>query len=584
MPGNEDLVTTSERHSPPSANVLEAPKAAEKTTLLHAFFHWANTKPATVFLTQPLANGQTIDITWAQASDAVRRMAAHLASLELPERSSIGLLGKNTAHWILADLAIWTAGHVTVPLYPTLSVENFAYILEQAEVQLLFVGRLDASAWNSMQPGIPTGLPLVGLPFSAASEAPTWDSIAARVEPLEHVPEPALDSLATIIYTSGTGGEPKGVMHTFRTMIAPSLTAALLWPLDEHERFLSYLPLAHVAERGLIEALALYHGGRIFFVDSLDTFATDLKRARPTLFFSVPRLWTKFYTAVNEKLPPHRQRLLFKIPFVSQAVKKRILEELGLDHTRVAITGSAPLPEAIVRWYRELGLELVEGYGLSENFGASHIGTKGTVRPGYVGHPIPGVECRLDEDGEILMKGPSLMPGYYKMPELSAQSVTADGFLRTGDRGELDPEGRLKITGRIKEPFKTSKGKYVAPAPIEQRFSSFTKLEAVCVTGEAEPQPFALLMLTAEAMKQADSDKSARAALSREIETVLSRVNESLEDHERLDYAVVVKDAWTIESGFLTPTMKIKRNAIERRYLENAEAWRSSGKRVIWET
>lgn len=346
---------------------------------------------------------------------------------------------------------------------------------------------------------------------------------------------------------------------------------------------LSYLPLAHVAERAAVESTSLYFGFRVFFSGGLPTFMEDIKRARPTIFFSVPRLWTKFYMAVNDKMPLSRQKLLFSLPLVSGLVKKKILRGLGLDQARVALTGSAPLPPHIIAWYRGLGLELLDVYGMSENFGVSHVSRPGLVRPGYVGTCNMGVEARIAENGELLVKSPGQMMGYYKMPEQTARDTLPDGFFRTGDRGEIDEQGRLRITGRVKELFKTSRGKYVAPVPLEAKLLNHPRLEAVCVTGPNQPQPFALLMLSADAQQAVTRNAGLREQLTAEFEALLKQVNGTLEDHEKLDYVVLVQQPWTIDSGFLTPTMKIRRDAIETCYLPNAEAWQAKRQKVIWE-
>ncbi|MGH8431930.1 MAG: AMP-binding protein, partial [Solimonas sp.] len=325
-----------------------------------------------------------------------------------------------------------------------------------------------------------------------------------------------------------------------------------------------------------------YFGFHVYFAGDLSTFQADLKRARPTVFISVPRLWTKFYLAINEKISPRKQRILFHLPIVSRLLKRKILQEMGLDHVHTAATGSAPLPPHVIQWYRDLGLELLEAYAMSEDFGVSHANRPGQVRVGYVGVPAPGVEARVDDDGEVLVKSPGKMLGYYKLPELTRDSFTPDGYFRTGDRGEYDPQGRLKITGRVKELFKTSKGKYVAPVPIENKLGVHPKLEVSCVTGPGQPQPFALLMLSLEAQKERAGGGN-RDTLNREFEALLGQVNATLEDHEQLDYLVVVKDQWTMENGYLTPTMKIKRNIIEERYLPRADGWLAERRKLIWE-
>lgn len=561
----------------------------EQMTLLHWFDHWMRTRPDTVYLTQPLADGTVIDYTWRQVGDEARRMAAYLKTLDFPARSTIAILGKNSAHWIIADLAIWMSGNISVPLYSTASAETITYVLEHAEAQLLFVGRLDgdALAWQTASKGVPAQLPTISLPLSARQQGLHWDDIVATTAPLPTVDLPAADDLATVIYTSGSTGQPKGVMHSFATMCrAAQINASVLYNNGQgpgpEERLLSYLPLAHGAERQGVESASLRYGMHVFFNDCLQTFSTDLRRARPTFFISVPRLWVKFYQGVSAQIPASVQQAAFADPLAADAMKMKILAALGLDQTHTAVTGSAALPVPIINWYRQLGLELLDGYGMSENFACSHFSRVGRVRAGYVGECLPGVECRIAENGEILVKSPGQMLGYYKQPQLTAESYLPDGFFMTGDRGEVDESGRLRITGRVKELFKTAKGKYVAPAPIEARLSGHPRIAEVCVTGVGLPQPFALVTLSEET-RQALANGVQRSDLVSELECLLEQVNQKLEDHERLDCLVVVKEPWTIESGLLTPTMKIRRAAIEERYADIVEAWCSSGHKVHFE-
>jgi long-subunit acyl-CoA synthetase (AMP-forming) len=555
----------------------------KKATLLHRFLYWEDTKPDTVYFTEPRPDGTVVEFTWKEVGDQARRMAAYLQSLQLPPQSNISILGKNSAHWIIADLAIWMAGHVSVPMYPTLNAITAQYIFEHCNCRLLFVGKLDGKTdgWTEIKDVVPTTLPIIGLPMSPAIQgAPRWEAIVSKVQPLQIVPLPVADDIATIIYTSGSTGKPKGVVHSFGNMMTFA-SSSVIYGANSGDRFLSYLPLAHVAERALVESTSLFQGASVYFSDSLETFAQDLRRARPTLFLSVPRLWTKFYLGVCAKLPPKKQQLLFALPIASSVTKKKILTQLGLDAVRVAFTGSAPLPAEITNWYREIGLELLDVYGMSENFGYSHMSLPDNVRIGYSGRPLPNAECYIDDNGEILVKSPAQMLGYYKQPELTADSMTPDGYFRTGDRGEVDQLGRLKITGRVKELFKTSKGKYVAPAPIENKLTH-PKIEAVCVTGPAHPQPFVLMMLSPEAKKEL-RDPQSRAILVGELQALLESVNSTLEDHEKLHYIVTVKDIWTIDNGFLTPTLKIKRNVIEDYYLPKAPRWFQLGQTVILE-
>lgn len=558
-------------------------------TLLHRFLHWEAHTPNEIYLTQPYLEANlkesVVDYSWAEVGRQARSMAAYLRTLDLPSGSSIALLGKNSAHWIMADLAIWMAGHVSVPIYPTLNAETTSYIVRHADVKLVFVGKIDGKSdgWTAAQQGIPPGLPIVSLPLSPCKNVAEWDVLIGQREPLQDLPDPEPGQVATIIFTSGSTGNPKGAMHTFGSMVAAAVSLGRLYEMSQHERMLSYLPLAHVAERAAVEANSLYFGFRVFFTADLSTFQADVKRARPTMFFSVPRLWTRFYLGVLEKIPQRRQRLLFSLPIVSGVVKKIILSGLGLDQTRTAVTGSAPLPPHIHEWFRNIGLELLDAYGMTENFAVSHASCKGAVRTGYVGTPVPDVLCRIADDGEILVKSPGQMLGYWKQSGLNTEYITADGYFHTGDRGEIDAQGRLRITGRSKEQFKTSKGEYVAPAPIEQMLAEHPYIEAVCVLGSGQPQPFGLLTLSQDAQHSIASGVTTGEAASVELAALLDTTNSKLAPHERLSYVTVVNNQWTVESGFLTPTLKIKRHVIEERYLQSADAWLARHQKVIWE-
>lgn len=563
---------------------MKASINAQQESLVHRFSFWARQHPDRVYLTQPLPDGSVLRLTWGEAWRQACCFAAWLQAQALPPGSAIGLLGRNSAHWILADVGIWLAGHVTVPLYPTLNADTASYIIEHSDIRLMLLGKLDgiSDSWTQVQDSLPAELPLLGLPMSPRADITQWNTIIETQAPLENPRLPDKDQLATIVYTSGSTGRPKGVMHSFGSMVAVCESLGELYRLDSSDRLLSYLPLAHVAERAAIEAVSLYFGIQVFFAQGLETFQIDLKRARPTLFLSVPRLWIKFYLGIQGKLSPQWQRLLFAIPLLSGVVKRRILKELGMDAVRVAITGSAPLPADIIQWYRTLGLELLDCYGMSENFGTSHASQPGAVRIGCVGSTVPGVICRLSPEGEILVRSPGQMMGYYKDPQKTTEDMTEDGFFHTGDRGEIDAQGRLRITGRVKDLFKTSKGKYVAPVPIEQLLGNHPQLDTVCVTGPENPQPFALLILADTVRDQLKKGALTRDAITASLAQLYESVNQQLEKHEQLDYLVVVDDVWTTENGFLTPTLKIKRNQVEEHYLPRADAWRRQRQQIIW--
>lgn len=546
---------------------------------LQRAYHWEKARANEVFLTQPMGPGVVKDWTWAQTMDETRRMAAYLKAQGWESGSRVALMSKNTAWWIMADMAIWMAGYVSVPIYPNLVAETVRLIMEHSECKLCIVGKLDD--WKSMEPGIPKGMPCISTPLCDAQGFTQWDAVVKSTAPMKDSPVFGAKSMATIIYTSGTTGMPKGAVHGFDSFAHSAKAIVEILNATSEERAISYLPLAHVAERCLVEAQSIYLGSRIYFAESLDTFLADLQRARPTFFFSVPRLWVKFQQGVFAKMPAKKLARLMSIPILGGIVKKKILKQLGLDSVRFAGTGAAPLPPEVMAWYHKLGLELLEGYGMTEQFALATTSLPGKSRVGYVGNPSPCCEVKLSDSGEVLTRGPAHMQGYYKEPEKTAETMTTDGWLKTGDLGEFDAQGRLKIIGRAKEQFKTSKGKYVSPAPIETKLGAFTRIEACLVSGVAFPQPFALAMLPAgqwEALKEPEVRQTFESELAAHMQTV----NETLDPHERLDFVVVVPEQWTVESGFVTPTLKIKRNVVEKHYGDYFETWAKSKKKVVW--
>ena len=557
---------------------------SERRLILDYVYEHESARRDQVFLTQPLGGGQVVDYTWGQALDASRRMAAHLRSLALPPGSRIAMLARNSAHFFMVDLAVWMAGHVTVAIFPTETADNVRFVLDHSAASLLFVGKLDG--WEHQRDAVPAGLPCIALPLAPATGFETWDAIVARTPPLPGRPQRDADELALLLYTSGSTGQPKGVMQSFG-----SITAATECIVkrqvdrdgpDMPQRLLSYLPLAHCYERAWVECFAFVRGTpQVFFTESLATFMDDMRRAKPTLFISVPRLWTKFQQAALSQLPAAQLDAMLENPALAAAVGKKVLSGLGLEHVVAAGSGSAPLPAALLVWYRKLGLNLLEGYAMTEDFAYSHGTRPGEDRPGYVGQPNDSVQVRVAEDGEILIKSPGTMMGYYRQPDLNAEVFTADGFVHTGDLGEYDAEGRLKLTGRKKELFKTAKGKYVAPAPIENRLNAHPMVELSIVSGVGQPAAYAVVVLD-EFLRPRTVDPAVRASVEAELARLLDDVNASLASHERLRLLVVAREPWSIENGLLTPTMKIRRSRIEAAMAPYVEDWFAVQTSVLW--
>jgi long-subunit acyl-CoA synthetase (AMP-forming) len=556
---------------------------APRLILDYAFEH-AEKQADRIFLSQPVGGGQVIDYTWGQVLDQSRRMAAHLQSRGFEPGARIAMLSKNCAHFIMAELAIWMAGYTTVAIFPTELADTVNYVLDHSGASLLLVGKLDS--WAQQSRGVPVGFPCIALPLAPPTDFDTWDAIVARTPPLAGRPARKPSDLAMLLYTSGSTGTPKGVMIDFGafTRAAEGICADTRARVGQatESRMLSYLPLAHSYERSWVEGSSLVDGrSQLFFTESLETFPRDLQRARPTLFISVPRLWLKFQQGVFAKMPPAKLDRLLSIPIIGGIVARKVRKGLGLDQVIVAGSGSAPIPAELIAWYRRIGLALYEGYGMTEDNSYSHTSSAAFNAPGYVGVALPGVQVRISPEGEILIKSPGRLVGYYKQPELSAECFTEDGYFRTGDLGELRADGLLKITGRAKELFKTAKGKYVAPAPIENLINAHPMVEMSLVSGVGQTAAYAIVLL-AEELRPRVGDPAVRAQVQAEMEQLLKDVNKGAPDYAQLRMIVIAREPWSIENGYLTPTMKIKRNRIETAVAPQIERWYGDGQKVQW--
>ncbi|MDG2058558.1 MAG: AMP-binding protein [Flavobacteriales bacterium] len=537
---------------------------------LEMMYKWEEEKGNEVFLSQPI-NSIWHDWTWEEVMLEVRKMAAYIKSLNLEKKSKIAILSKNCAHWIMSDLAIMMSGHISVPLYPNLSAKILNKILIHSETKMMFVGKLDD--FEKMKSGIPSDVNCVTYPFYS-QDYPKWNDLIRDVSPLQENVIRDDNELATIIYTSGTTGDPKGVMHKFYNFSFATTNAVNALPLKD-ESFFSYLPLSHIAERLLIEMGSIYCGGKVSFAESLDTFAQNLSYSQPSVFLGVPRIWTKFQQGILAKLPQKKLNILLSIPIISSLIKKKIQKGLGLSKARNVFTGAAPTPAALIRWFESLGIIIQEAYAMTENTCYSHVSFREKIKIGSVGQALPLCDVKLSDQNEIMIKHDALMDGYYKDEEQTNDTIK-NGWLYTGDEGEIDSEGFLKITGRVKDIFKTSKGKYVAPSPIELKLSANKNIEQVCIVGTEIPQPIALVILSDRGREKTKED------LISSLEKTLEVVNPKLEKHEKIHNIIIVKEEWTIENNLLTPTMKIKRNAIEKIYRINYQEWYDSSKRIVF--
>ncbi|MUJ27169.1 AMP-binding protein [Aliivibrio fischeri] len=541
-----------------------------------AMLEWAEKKPHDLFLRQ-IKNREFTDYSFADVVDKALRLVSALQEMGIKPKDKVALISKNCAEWFITDLALMLGDFVSVPIFPTAGLDTIEHCLTHSESKVLIVGKLDNN--EATQQAI-TNLPnILTIAFdydSAAKCQYQFEVLLATHSPSNFKAEHNDNTLMSIVYTSGTSGLPKGAMLTFGGFSHASKHLINHIGMQQDDRLFSYLPLAHITERVYILGSAFFGGIQTAFPESLDTFIDDVKMHRPTLFISVPRLWTVFQQRIQDKLPQKKLAILLKIPFVSGLIKRKLADGLGLDKARVLGCGSAPVSASLLKWYESIGLNITEAWGMTETFAYSTLNHPyRSDKVGSVGAAGPGVELKIADDEEILVRGDSLFAGYYKNDEATAETFNKDGWLHTGDIGSIDSEGFLTIQGRKKDTFKTAKGKFVAPVPIEKRIFDLSNLEMMCLIGSGLPGP--ILLAVPHAYPNFDQARYERTALKN-----LETINDGLESHEKLKGILMIKEPWSIENGILTPTLKIKRHVLEKSYHEFASNW-PQDKKIIWE-
>ncbi|MEM6766815.1 MAG: AMP-binding protein [Bacteroidota bacterium] len=547
------------------------------------FYRWEKERANEPFLRQPFGDNWEV-WTWGEVGHMARKLATGLKSLGLPPGSHIGLVSKNCREWFVADVAMMMAGYVSVPFFPTLTGKQIAEVLEIGDVKALFVGKLEV--WDDMKTGVPEDMPVIRFPHykgnSEVKRGLEWNEFIDKHEPLQEVAKPSLDDTWTIIFTSGTTGTPKGVMLSYRNLMGTKIPIESSNPLKfdkgGNNRFFSYLPLNHIAERIVVEQASLMYGGTVSFSESLATFAKNLSETKPTFFLGVPRIYTKFQQGILAKMPQEKLNSMLKIPILNNIVKKKIRAGLGLNDARVWVSGAAPLPEALKVWFSKIGVYISNGYGMTENCAVCSLLDPHVSKPGAVGRPQPGVEVKIDPDsGEIMMRAPFVMEGYYKDPAKTAEVKDEEGWLRTGDQGRLDEDGDLHITGRVKDTFKTTKGEFIVPGPIEWEFGVNQDIEQICIVGLGCPQPMALVNLSEGASTKAKEE------IVNSLESTRSTVNSSIPNYQRVSKIIVIDEAWSVENGMLTPTLKVKRNVMNDRFRDAMQDWQNASDSILFD-
>lgn len=581
-----------------------------KMTLPEKFFEQATKRPeSTAFYYCRVRDHRWVTMTWNRYREEVTTLAGWLMSRGIGKGSKIGILSANRPEWIIADLAILSIGAISLPIYATASANDIRYIIEHAEVDYLFVDNLDRIA--PMKSHKFKGI--IGFEKSSKKQMDTFFSqitsyqgIVSDTNIAIKKPQPvSFDDVATIIYTSGTTGKPKGVIHTHGTLAEAMMTSfpILENPEGRVDRFFSFLPLSHVAERMLVEVGSISTGSEIAFARTVETLGEDLQRCRPTILLCVPRLWEKIYEKVHAGLltanPLKKGFFILAETFGSQRfhgetlsakngfgatisdllVGSSLREALGLDRARILITGAAPTRPEVVRFFGAFGMLLREVYGLTENLCLGVLNDSGEIVIGSCGKAFAGNEMKIAEDGEILFRAPWNFKGYYNDPEATREALSADGWLATGDLGKLDADGRLRIVGRKKELLKTSTGKYVAPFPIEEKLKESPWIKDAMLVGDERKYCVALVVLD----DKAEGKPNSRAQFKDELKKVMKTVNEPLASFETVKRIGVINDAFTVENGALTATLKLKRKVVTGRNEDFIERLYHSEDMIIFE-
>ena len=426
------------------------------------FYDWEEKLRDKPFLRQPFGDEWEV-YTWGQVGLMARKLATGLKSLGLPKGSHIGLMSKNCREWIIADLAIIMSGYVSVPFFPNLKSHEIKNLLEFGDVKALFMGKVED--WEEIKKGISEEMPIIAFPhYEGNSKIETgyqWDEFINQFEPQKENYHPSADDTWTIIFTSGTTGNPKGVVLTYdinqnTDVMYTEDYNPLCVDFEGNNSFFSYLPMNHIAERIAIEFTTFKNGGVISFTESIDTFVKNLSDVQPSVFFGVPRIYTKFQLGILSKFSQKKLDLLLSIPLLSSLIKKKIRKSLGLSNAKVIISGAAAMQVAQRNWFRKIGVNITIGYGMTENCAiTTQIPGSNFNKPGSVGTVQPNVEIKIDEESEeVLMRGPYVMVGYYNDIETTNRTIR-NGWLHTGDKGKIDADGHLYITGRVKDTFKT---------------------------------------------------------------------------------------------------------------------------------
>lgn len=548
-------------------------------------------------------NNKWVSISTQEYIDNANKVSASLLKLGIQPNDKIAVITTNNhPHWHVLDIGVTQIGAQNVPLYATLSAKDYAYILEHSDSKYCFVS--DEELYKKVK-SVQNKTGLKGVYYLVENDTEdSWDQflnigssedLSVAIEERKNAVQDT--DLATIIYTSGTTGTPKGVMLSHRNIVFTSLATAKVLDLnDDAKRILSYLPICHIFERA-----ASYYNQlvslEVYFAESIETIGDTIRETKPHYLAVVPRLLEKIFDKIMDKgsqLDGAKKKLFFwavelaeqfepygkngawyhfKLKIANALIFKKWREALG-GELQFMVCGSAPLQPRLIRIFTAANIPIFEGYGMTESSPGGTVNDmrNGGFRIGSVGKPIEGVTVKIAEDGEILLKGENVMLGYYKNEELTKKTIT-DGYLHTGDIGKVDDDGFLYITDRKKEMFKTSGGKYIAPAALESELKQSRFIEQVMVIGEGQKMPAALIQVNFEFVNEwakrkghKIDDVSTNKRLIKRIQEEVDHYNQKFGKWEQIKKFEITPDEWTIDDGLLTPTLKMKRKNIRSKY------------------
>lgn len=590
------------------ANETPVPETTLPALFLDAVDRFGSGQPAfRRLVTADTAN----DVSYAEAFERVREVSAALAARGLERGDRIAILSQNRVEWALADYGGLCAGIVVVPVYPTLTAEQVGFILADSGAKLVFVSDAEqADKVLEAAAECPQDISLVAFEAEAASGREglaTWDAFvaagreAAATSSVEAFRERALSAgphdVATVLYTSGTTGQPKGVMLTHNNIASNVWAVSQVLMVDRSDLTVSFLPLSHILQR-MGDYLFFSAGCTIGYPRSLETVIADIGALRPTVVVAVPRIFEKIYNGVMDASGLKKKlidwaagvadraadlSLVGEAPGGVLALQYRIADKLVFGKVKAAVggrlrffvSGGGPLAPALNRFFYSIGLTIYEGYGLTETSPVTNVNTPEDFRIGTVGPPVAGTEVRIAEDGEILLRGPQVMKGYYNNPEATASAIDDEGWFATGDIGKLDPDGYLRITDRKKDIIVTAGGKNIAPQPIENRLKTHPLVEQAVMVGDRRRYCSLLVVPAFPALEAWASSEGISWGSRRELTTdpkVVAHVESELfgmladlASYERPKKVALLEEEFTTENGFLTPTLKVKRSVVRER-------------------